>query len=114
MSGPWLNPFGVVWSPDGRRVYITDVGLYSRIVDAATRGSLDVIEGGWGGAPYAIAITRDGRKLYIARAYDNQVKVIDTATDPSRFFCQTGLPDCTSTTRTPAPRQSSPRDVHPH
>jgi YVTN family beta-propeller protein len=76
-GGPW----GVAFSPDGRRAYVTSQNAaIVTIIDVATNTTV--------GAPIAIAgdaagiaVTPDGRFAYVSVRGPNQVDVIDLATN---------------------------------
>lgn len=89
------SPFGVVVSPDGSKVYVTNFGCCApppgqpgtvSVVSTATNTVVDTITVGF--APLGISITPDGRRVYVANdiAYPHvpnagTVSVIDTSTD---------------------------------
>jgi len=87
------NPFGVAVSPDSSKVYVANSGTCGScttppapfppdtvsVIDASTNtviGSAIPV----GSIPLGLAVTPDGRKVYVANFNGNTVSVIDTAT----------------------------------
>lgn len=64
----------------GRRVYMTSTDFYSiTVIDAASRkivASLDA-----GDSPYGIAVTPDGKKIYVTNAGSTNVSILDPSTN---------------------------------
>jgi YVTN family beta-propeller protein len=59
------SPFGVAVSPDGSKVYVTNLGSASvSVIDAATNTVTATIPVGL--QPSGVAVTPDGSKLYVA------------------------------------------------
>jgi YVTN family beta-propeller protein len=87
------DPSGVVIAPDGRRAYVPNWdsgharGVVS-VIDTAAGSVIDTIAvSGPGGGPKGVAITRDGRHVYVATDQElgtpeeqGKVSVIDTDT----------------------------------
>jgi YVTN family beta-propeller protein len=76
-------PFNLTISPDGTKLYIvtangTEQGTL-QVVDPVAGTILDSIM--LGDSPAGIAITPDGRQIYVSNQVDDTVSVIDTATD---------------------------------
>jgi YVTN family beta-propeller protein len=70
---------GMALSPGGKLAYVATGGSSVSIIDTATNqviGSPIPV----GGQLQSVAITPDGKYLYVASSNDQQVKVIDTAT----------------------------------
>jgi YVTN family beta-propeller protein len=68
-----------VFSPDGKRLYVTMGGGKSvLIVDPAKKAAVGTIDG-VGTFPRGIAISPDGKKLYTANGASNDVAIIDIA-----------------------------------
>jgi YVTN family beta-propeller protein len=81
LPAPFAGPNGVVITPDGSRLYISDFfGNVVDIIDTATNtvepSSIPV-----GSLPIGLAITPDGAFVYVANSGDNTVSVISTATN---------------------------------
>jgi autotransporter-associated beta strand protein/YVTN family beta-propeller protein len=74
------GPFGVAFTPDGRRAYVTGFGATVTVIDVAINtpvGSPIPVSGSAAG----IAITPDGRYAYVNVRSPNQVDIIDLATN---------------------------------
>jgi YVTN family beta-propeller protein len=68
----------VAVSPDGAKVYVSN-GLTVAVASAATDAVITQITAGSGPGP--LALTPDGKTLYVANANDGTVSVISTATN---------------------------------
>ncbi len=98
------DPFGVVISPDGRKLYLTCAGVdrvltidLSRLRDVAGEASAGRIPRfaddlglsrryvtsriEVGANPEALVLSSDGHRLYVANRLDDSISVIDTASD---------------------------------
>src|SRR5260370_10043794 len=76
-----LNPFGVVVSFDGSKVYFTHVGGVS-VIDTVTNTVVATIPVGLSSSCCGgVAVTPDRSKVYIVNSIANTVAVIDTATN---------------------------------
>src|SRR6202007_1264327 len=77
--GPY--PRGVAVTPDGSKVYVTNLGDNTvSVIDTATNtvtGSTIPV----GDNAEGVVITPDGSRVYVANSYDDTVSVIDTATN---------------------------------
>jgi YVTN family beta-propeller protein len=68
-----------VFSPDGKRLYVTTgAGRSVAILDPVKKTTLGIIDG-VGAFPRGIAISADGKKLYTANGPSNDVGIIDVA-----------------------------------
>ena len=77
-SPPYISPFDVAVTPDGRHVYVTDDGSNTVLVIAtATNRVTATIP--VGNTPHGVAVTPDGRHVYVANNLSNTVSVIKTA-----------------------------------
>lgn len=73
------NPFGVVFDPDGSRVFITNMGSDNvTVINTVTNTVITTLT--VGDDPRGIAITPDGQKLYIANFGDDNVSVFNAQT----------------------------------
>lgn len=73
------NPWEVTVSPDGKRAYFGGVdGEIVVVLDIAT-GATRYIEVGLD--PFNIALTKDGRKLYVSNTNSDNISVIDTQSE---------------------------------
>ena len=74
---------GVAVTPDGSKVYVTNVQLPNpsvvSVIATATNTVIATIP--LGGESNGVAVTRDGRKVYVANSGSNNVFVIDTASN---------------------------------
>ncbi len=80
-----IEPNGVAFMPNGRKVYVANTvsGTVSVIAVNIPNGvigqpSKHIVVGT---EPYGLALTPNGSKLYVANARSNNISVIDTATD---------------------------------
>lgn len=72
--------FGVAFSPDGTRAYITnDLANTVEVVDTATDAVIDNIP--VGAFPLRVALTPDGSRIYVTNQNSDWVSVIDAATN---------------------------------
>ena len=79
------DPLAVAISPDGARVYVTnsnygDTGTVS-VIDTARNKVVSTINVGYKYYPCGIAVTHDGKKLFVADRDINGVSIVDTATN---------------------------------
>ena len=83
---------GVAVTPDGTKVYVTSLnsgGLFNvsaavSVIDKATNTVVTVLPGPSGEsgiAPFGVAVTPDGSKVYVANRFSNTISVINTATN---------------------------------
>ncbi|MCW3095535.1 MAG: beta-propeller repeat-containing protein [Chthonomonadaceae bacterium] len=77
------HPFDLLYGPDGR-LFVANAGansvsvIQNGVVSETIKTSLDP-KALLGSTPDALALTRDGKRLYIANADNNDVAVVDTA-----------------------------------
>jgi YVTN family beta-propeller protein len=85
-------PWGVTVTPDGSKVYVTNLG--SNTVSVINTATNEVTAIGSGKNPYGIAVTPDGTKVYVANKADipGDVSVIDIATNQVTTVPVGGLP----------------------
>jgi len=77
------------FTPDGRRVLVTDLeGGELVVIDAAARKEVQRI--GMGKSPEGILMAKDGTKAYVAVAGDNKVAVLDLSTLKLTGHLETG------------------------
>jgi YVTN family beta-propeller protein len=74
-----LAPFGVAVTPDGSKVYVTNLNNTVSVIAAATNAVSATISVGNG--PVGVAFTPDGSKAYVTNQFDHTVSVIATATN---------------------------------
>jgi serine/threonine-protein kinase len=75
-----LAPEGVVLSPDGRRIYVTNSHSNSvSVIDTDSKTLTATIPVGQ--KPRSVAFTPDGRRIYVTNNDSNSVSVIDTASN---------------------------------
>jgi YVTN family beta-propeller protein len=72
-----LAPFGVAVSPDGSKVYVTNLNNIVSVIATATNTVSATIPVGNG--PVGVALTPDGSEAYVANQFDHTVSVIATA-----------------------------------
>ena len=79
------NPYGIAVSPDGTRIYVTNVNYgYSgtvSVIDTAINEVTATVDLGKKYSPCGVAVKPDGTKVYVADRDINGVSVIDTATN---------------------------------
>lgn len=79
------EPNGVVFTPNGRKVYVANTvsGTVSVIPVNIPNGAIGRASKhiAVGTEPYGLALTPNGSKLYVTNARSNSVSVIDTTTD---------------------------------
>ncbi|MDD4250280.1 MAG: beta-propeller fold lactonase family protein, partial [Methanosarcina sp.] len=87
------SAFGVAVTPDGKKVYVTNSGTRDwpgntvSVIDTATNNVTATVDLGTGGGywnmtyPHGVAVTPDGKKVYVANFDSDSVSVIDTATN---------------------------------
>lgn len=79
-------PYDLVFSPDGRRAYVSEMAEGSvAVVDVRERRVLDHWNTG-GDRPTGIAISSDGLTLLAANSYSGSVAVIETGSGKRRFL----------------------------
>jgi YVTN family beta-propeller protein len=74
------NPYGVAARPDGRSLNVTSPGSkrVDRVIIPGTATPMDVdIQTGISHAPYGIAISQDGGRLYVALALEDAILILD-------------------------------------
>ena len=73
------HPVGVAVSPDGKKVYVSnlDSGTVS-VIDATTYAVIDTLNIV---APFWIDVAPNGKKVYVANRLNDTVSVIDTVTN---------------------------------
>jgi YVTN family beta-propeller protein len=78
-----VGPWGVAVSSDGRQVYTANWYYTVSVIDTASNAvtSIPNIWNGVGGNTIGIAVSRDGRRVYASNFYQQNVSVIDTATN---------------------------------
>ncbi len=100
----YADPYGTVFTPDGRKFYLScagsdvvvaiDVSAVRRVMEEVGQGRLPrpaddlglsrryvVARIAVGANPQALAMSVDGRWLYVANRLDDSISVIDTGTD---------------------------------
>lgn len=77
---PGMTPHGVITSPDGTRLFVTN-GRASRVsvVDTRSRRVIASIQVGL--RPWGITRTRDGRTIITANGLSNSISLIDSRTN---------------------------------
>jgi YVTN family beta-propeller protein len=71
-------PFAAAFSPDGKLAYVTGGGVgFTLVIDTTTRAVVDSIPLGGN----AIAVTLDGKQVYVTNENGNTVSAIDTASN---------------------------------
>ncbi len=71
---------GLAMSPDGSRVYVSDVVADAlRVIDTASASLLATIPVGADADPFGVAVSPDGRRVFVANGRANTVSVIDAA-----------------------------------
>jgi YVTN family beta-propeller protein len=80
-------PTGIVYSADGRHLYASDTAGYVLAADVNADGTLTQqalipmpTAGGWTAYPEGLALSPDGKSLYVALSRANALGVIDLAT----------------------------------
>jgi len=74
------NPWGIVISPDGTKVYVTNYGSNTvSVLSTATNSIVATINVGV--SPKGVTFFPDGTKVYVTNFGSNTVSVIDTATN---------------------------------
>ncbi|WP_440945625.1 PKD domain-containing protein [Methanosarcina sp. T3] len=90
-----IGPLGVVASPDGTRVYVTNSNYGYRgtvsVIDTAINEVTATVDVGDKYSPCGIAVTPDGKKLYVADRDINGVSVIDTSTNTVTATISAGI-----------------------
>ncbi len=97
-SGRWNLSFtGLIFSPDGRRLYLSSVGGFIRVFEVDRRRQVSG-RGAWTvpdarapkqrrEIPAGLAVSPDGQRLYVAGNLGNQLHEIDTKTGkPARSW----------------------------
>ena len=75
-----LAPEGVAVSPDGSKVYVTNLNSNTvSVIDTATDTVNATIPVGL--APFGVAVSPDGSKVYVTHNESSTISVIDTATN---------------------------------
>lgn len=75
----YASPVEVLYSQDGRRLYVLCQGSAEvRVLDAATYAAIKNI--GVGRMPRGFSMSPDGKRLFVANSWDDTVSVIDTGT----------------------------------
>ena len=74
-----LAPFGVAVTPDGSKVYVTNLNNTVSVIATAANAVSATISVGNG--PVGVAFTPDGSKAYVANQFDHTVSVIATASN---------------------------------
>ncbi len=71
------SPVGLVFSPDGTRLYVLCQGNEEvRVLDAATFASVKNIP--VGRMPRGLSLSHDGARLYVTNTWDDTLNVIET------------------------------------
>jgi YVTN family beta-propeller protein len=107
------SPRGVAVTPDGSKVYVTNVELPPNppvvsVIATATNTVIATIP--LGGESNGVAVTPDGRKVYVANSGSNNVFVIDTASNLVLAVVSVGIQPVAfgAFIRQPAPLQPAP------
>jgi YVTN family beta-propeller protein len=66
---------------DGKRVYVTDGFESLMVIDTTTKPHSIINTVTVGDSPYGVAVTPDGKRVYVANYSSSSVSVIDTATN---------------------------------
>jgi YVTN family beta-propeller protein len=85
-------PYGVAVTPDGSKVYVTNLNDNTvSVIDTAMNKVITTIS--VGPNPLAVAVTPDGSKVYVT-SLSGTVSVIDTVSNTVTTFCNEprGLP----------------------
>lgn len=72
------QPYGVAFSPDGATAYVAKTRGSLSVIDTASRSVVDTIELPQG--VLEVAVTPDGKSIYVTSYYSNTVSVVDAAT----------------------------------
>ena len=85
-----LSFTGLIFSPDGRRIYLANVNGNVKVFDVGADGKISgrftmlLPEGSGAGRraeiPAGLALSADGKKLYVALNFSNRLAEMDTAT----------------------------------
>src|SRR5690606_34289989 len=76
------GPFGVAFTPDGQKAYVTNFNADSvSVIDVSSDTVLTTITDDIGGNPVAEAVTSDGAKADVASFDETVVSVIDVNDD---------------------------------
>jgi YVTN family beta-propeller protein len=72
------DPRAIVWSPDGRRGYVSGMGSNNvAVIDAGGArigpGTIEVGEG-----PTGLALGSNGRRLYVLNKFESSISIVDT------------------------------------
>lgn len=75
------EPMGIASDPTGQTVYVANSGSDTiSVVDTQTRRVLDTLQLDFGSTPTDVAVSRDGRRLFVAAANRGSVLAFGTAT----------------------------------
>jgi YVTN family beta-propeller protein len=75
------NPYGIVVTPDGKKIYVTNnIGTVIYVIDT-TINELKMTISNVGFYPAGVAVTPDGKYISAANPGSNNVSIIDTATN---------------------------------
>jgi YVTN family beta-propeller protein len=93
VKGNFFNPYEVVISPNGNRIYLAGTSSGSTpdqilVIDTKTDAIIKAIYAK--SAPLGMAITSDGKELYITHCDHDDVSVMDTQTDRVRHSISVG------------------------
>ena len=91
------GPRGIAVSPDGKKVYVANEDKTVYIIDTTTNTVIAVVN--MISEPFGIAVTPDGKSVYVVNTgqyyedisnFDNNVSVIDTATNTVKTTVEVG------------------------
>ncbi len=89
VNAPYLSPFNLAVSPDGKRLYVVAQEANALlVVDAEKQNVLNKI--GVGVQPHSVVLSSDGEKAYVTNEWADNVYVIDLAIQKVTDTLKTG------------------------